>query len=315
MELVYVNDPEQIRKCTDMIWDMCQESYRPIGGFLSIKSKDDFAKRVNHLKLVLVELDDGTTGLGACGLYRFVNFGFKAIGYASNKNVADYRDCVKLIIEDDIAKYDSWYWVEASYAIAKWFGDLGGYAIPNVYVPEITGYKVTDDSLKDDGFKYIQQVGVGVNTQLVTKEMYGFANRETYDRIMKDYGDRGTFVKRVSEMKKAWKENPENKGKFESVLTEAARRAPDTVPTDINSCIIYVYNLDEFHVENDVYEVPPEWHECLEFSIKVLEKYYTEYQSRTVSEAIRVGKDLLGRVTPLELHRFPEMPDIKHSTL
>ena len=313
MELVYVRDPREIEKCTDFVWSMCQESYQPIGGFLSIKSKEDFPNRVDLLKLVLVDTSDGTTAVCACGLYRDINGGFKGIGFASNKDVSSYKTWVKLIIRDDIAKFSEWYWTEASHGIGKWFNELGGYAIPNIYVPEILAGVVSEDDLCEDGFTYRRLVGPAGHKVIIEKQMYGFANQEAYEKIMSEYGGMGKFVDYLDEHKPNW--NVANERDFDQVLSEAAELPSYKMPKLVTVCVGYIYNLDEFHVESDAYEVPQKWLDNLEYAMTVLKQYVKQYPVKPVVKAIGVGEDLQKQLTPLVLHRFGHIEPPPHTTI
>ena len=313
MELVYIRDPEQIDKCSEFVWDMCQKSYKPIGGFLSIQDKKDFTRRVDLLKLVLVDSNNNTSNVGACGLYRERNGGFKGIGFASNKEVPNYRECVKLILRDDIVRYSDWYWTEASHGISKMLIELGGYAIPNVYVPEILNGLVSDNDLCDDGFTYRRTVGSGKDKRIVEKEMFGFANQETYDTIISDYGTFENFVNYLEQCKPNW--NIDNADDFGQILSEAADLPSYKLPKLVRACIGYIYNLDDVHTENDIYEVPQKWLDNLEYSLKVLRLYSTKYPVRPVVKAVADGEALQKQLTPLVLHHFGKIMPPPHTEI
>ena len=301
MQLVYAVSKEEILKCADFVLALCEESYRPIGGFKSLANVSDFGKRVNLLKLVLIENSDGEYDVGACGLYRFINDGYKAIGYASNKRVNEYLDCMKMIIQDDISKYSDWYWVESSHAIAHLFEKLGGYAIPNIYVPKFTGNAVKESDLMDDGFGYRRIIGVGDDAVEVIKHMYGFPNKDSFDELMNIYGTLDNFVAKAKDMAK-----PENS------LFESVNNIPGSLPEAIRMRIMFIYNFDDCIVENDIYEYPQSWFDVLNDVMKILKKYYINHPVRSVEEAIKLGNDILHRVTVLELHQFKAPPPVPH---
>lgn len=301
MQLVYVVSQDEILKCADVVFALCEESYRPIGGFKSLANKSDFGKRVNLLKLSLEDKDNGEVDIGACGLYRFINDGYKAIGYASNKRVPGYLKCMQSIIQDDINKFDQWYWVESSHAIAHLFEKQGGYAIPNIYVLELTGHAVTESDLMPDGFGYRRKIGVGDAATDVIKYMYGFMNRDTYNELMSIYGSLDNFVTEILKMKEPDKH-----------LFESLENIPDSLPKEIRARIMFVYNFDDCIAENDVYEYPQTWLDALNNAMRILKKYYINHPVRAVEEAINLGNDILGRVTVLELHQFKAPPPVPH---
>lgn len=299
MELVYINSAKEIEKCADFVLDMCNKSYQPIGGFKSLSSPDDFVKRVNRIKLVLI--NDKETTVGACGLYRYINDGWKAIGYASNKSVPNYVDCVKLIIRDDIARYKDWYWVEASHAIAHLFEKMGGYCIPNIYVPEFTAHMVKDSDLLPDGFGYTKKVGLGINAIKVAKYLYGFPNQDMYQKIMDIYGDIDNFVNETRKIKQ-----------LDRSVLESTGSIPGSLPSQIRILIMFIYNLDDCITENELYEFPPKWIDTLKNTMRMLNQYVINHPSRAVEEAIKLGNEISGKITSLDLHQFKGVPDVPH---
>ena len=304
VELVYISDPEQIEKCRDFVLDMCHKSYQPIGGFKSLANASDFTKRVNRIKMVLEAADSGDNAVGACGLYRYINDGWKAIGYASNKDVPSYIDCIKLIIRDDIAKYKDWYWVEASHAIAHLYEKMGGYSIPNIYVPEFTAYAVKESDLMPDGFGYTRKIGLGDAAVRVIKYLYGFPNRDMYMKIMDIYGDMGNFVAEVNKIKQ-----------LDKTVLESVNNIPGSLPSQVRTLIMFVYNLDDCIIDNDVYEFPPSWFETFHNVMRMLNQYAMKHPCKAVEEAIKLGNDISTRITPLELHQFKGVPPVPHTEL
>lgn len=229
----------------------------------------------------------------------------KAVGNASNKKVPNYRECVRTIIQDDIANYDKWYWVEASHTIERWFDEMGGYAIPNTYVSEFTKHQLKPEDLDEDGFHYNLTIGGHWNTKIVKKRLFGFCNQEMYDSIIAEYENLQNFVDYVRDMAKS----PDN------ILTEATAAKPEYLPKNIQTLIMFIYNFDETCQENDFYEVPPEWMNLLRFAMKHLKAYASNHPGRAVEESIDLGNELLATIQPLELHQFHAPKPMPHSTI
>jgi len=299
MQLLYVRDPEQIVGYSDTVWDICQRAYRPIGGFKSLSRKEDIGKRVQLLKLVHTADADGNPVIGACALYLDTNEGFKGIGYAGNKGItSDYKECLELIIQDDIAEFTGWYWVEASGAVDSYFMKNHGILIPNIYVSRLLHREMSQEDLLPDGFWYKVRLGLS-DPEVYTKRLYGFPNKEAYDSIISTYSTLDNFTKLTQDVLQ---------GKIKaSDLPKLESEEP--VPVDkLKGALWYIFNLDECCVANDLYEVPPLWIALLKESMDLLYKYHDRYHSTSINNMMRIGEDLTKRLTPLAFHPFETHP-------
>lgn len=300
MNLVYVVDRPAIIKLEDAIWSICQIAYEPIGGFKSLRNKKDI-RTCKLLKIVWTTDKFGNSAIGACALYkqRPGEDGYRGIGYAGNFEVQDYRECVQEIVKDDIANFDKWFYVESSRAIEHYFEKHGGYAIPNIYVPEILGRDFPKECLLADGFKYVTTIGPNENSTQETKQMFGFKSRAIYDKLISIYGDLDNFSRRIKELKAGIKN--------EDV------RVFDNIPMDDVSIVTtFVYNFEDCILENDLSEVPVEWIDLLDYAIQVLEASIKQ-DSKTIQGVLDIAYTLKDMVTPLYLGIIHAEKPIPHS--
>ena len=287
---------DAIAPYVDDVWEICQRAYQPIGGFLSIADKSDFLKRVHRLKLVNSTDTEGNPKIGAVALYRRQNEGFKGIAYAGNKGVVEnYRECIQAIILDDVKRYAEWYWTEASGAVAHYFEKNGGIPIPNIYVPYLLEKEIPEDAMSDDGFSYTTAVGPMANQYNIEKRLYGFVNKETFERLMAVYKDMDNFAGTVKKLMNR-EIKPVDLPKLESVELMQ--------PDEIRSYIMYIYNMDDTCMQNKCWIVPKSWIDMLEFSMKKLQDVYSRLHSQGIEDALFLGKDLRARVTPVTYGQF-----------
>ncbi|MCQ2210716.1 MAG: hypothetical protein MJZ34_10530 [Paludibacteraceae bacterium] len=301
MKLVYLFDKQQIINLENAIWDICQLAYEPIGGFKSLRNKRDI-RTCKLVKIVWTNDEYGNSIIGACALYRQRpgEEGYRGIGYAGNINVNDYRECVQEIIKDDIANFDKWFYVEASRAIEHYFEKHDGYAIPNVYVPEILGKDIPKECLLDDGFKYMTTIGPNENSSTEVKQMFGFKNKAIFDKLMDIYGSLDDFSRYIKELKLG-------------IKNEDSRIFNNIPMDDINIVTTFVYNFDDCVLEYDLNEVPSEWIDLLDYAINVLESKKT-INNKTIQGVLDIAYNLKGIVSPIYLGVIHAEKPIPHST-
>ena len=299
MELLYIEGREQIIGYAETVLEMCDRAYQPIGGFLSLSSKDDFKRRVSQLKLVWTRLADGTPKLGACAIYRNVRDGIKAIGYAGNKGIVpEYRECTQMIIRDDVSAFNGWYWAEASDAIAHYFEKNGGIMMPNVYVPTILDRRIPDEDLLEDGFSYVTTVGGFRQPTRVQKRLYGFPNKDFYDKIMEVYGTFDNFSDYVNKLRDGIIKMSDI-SRLEALGMPSDKQIDKMLPEDIKKIMSFIYNMDETCMENRLVDVPSKWITLLDFAIKTLTAVYKRLNNKTIEEAICLGIELKNKLIPL----------------
>lgn len=289
-KLVYVRDKESLKEYEDVVWDMLQRAYADKHGYRGLRHKKDI-RTCSLLKLVWSTDNNNNEAIGACALYKYRDEGYRNIGYAGNRGVVpDYRECVQEIVKDDITPYDNWYWVEASGAIEHYFEVHGGYAIPSMYVGEITGKDIPKEDILPDGFRYNRLIGTGSDAFVEPKQLFGFANKFVFDGLMKIYGDLDNFTKAIKELK------AKNAQKSEATLSLDAN-----TPEDIRIVLLYIYNLEECVIENNLYEVPNEWLSLLDYAENTLKTTQCTYSRRAIEDGINTAETLKESLEPVTL--------------
>ncbi|BAV39180.1 hypothetical protein BPT24_057 [Tenacibaculum phage pT24] len=146
----YVNltSKEQMRENIDVIWDILQRTYAPIGGFLTAKTKEDLINKTDFIKMVRRE-----GRIVAVALYKDKK-GRKAIAKGSDGTDLGKKG-VKDIYMEDIKLGRAW--GEFSGASAGYQIKKGAVPIPSKYAKDILGKEIL--SYNDDGFHYTREIG------------------------------------------------------------------------------------------------------------------------------------------------------------
>lgn len=206
--------------------------------------------------------------------------------------------------EDDIAKYDSWYFVEASDAIEHYFEKHGGYAIPNRYVSSVLQRSVDPNDLSSDGFHYNTVIGgIGQEKSVVAKQLFGFPNRDVYDELMAEYGSLDNFSSHIAKLKAGQKPT-----------VEATKFLDKSIPYDVRTAINFIENFDECVMQNGLREVPGKWMELLDFAVKLVNVWRVDHRSsEEIDDAMLIAEDLKSSLSVLILHKFHAKKPLSHS--
>jgi hypothetical protein len=138
---------EEIEPYIDVIWDMMERTYEPIGGFKSARSKEDLLNKTFFAKLVR-----RNNKIVAAALYKD-KYGRKAIAKGSDGS-SEGIAAVKEIYRDDVKFDRSW---------GEFFGkpeslllQYGGVPIPNSLAGEILGKPIL--KLNPNGYHYTRMI-------------------------------------------------------------------------------------------------------------------------------------------------------------
>ena len=251
MKVKYTENRDDFYKYKEDVWNMLTLSYEKVkGGLKSYKSYKDFKDR--HHALKLVEYPD----LIACATYRHIFYNnidtLKMVAIGCDQT-DEGKKGLKLIVRDDIKSEGYIFWAEASGAIEHYFEEFGGYKIANCYAKEILGKE--DIELDDDGFHYKRRIGKE-EEDIYTKIIYGFKDKETFERINKHID---------------WVELPKVK------FTEKSDKDIATQLTLAYDIIEAVYSANE---DSGVYELFPNWYDYLLKARQTLEKYENNLKRR-----------------------------------
>jgi hypothetical protein len=144
---VNLRTKEELEKYIDVIWDILQSSYAPIGGFKSAKSKEDLISKTGLAKLVR---KDGK--IVAVKIYK------DELGRKSIAGGTDGSDVGKIwfikMCEEDIKLNRAW--GEVSGKMEHIMLSKGATPIPNTMVADILGKPVL--SLDPDGYHYTREI-------------------------------------------------------------------------------------------------------------------------------------------------------------
>lgn len=161
------------------LWDFLNNGYKKAG-------YEKFCGCDNHRSLLrnanLVKIGFYNNEWVAVSVYTGYRDGFKNVGITATTNdkLRDYGvRAVRTIIKNDIGNFDNFFWSECSGAIEYLYEKYNGIKIPNEYVENILQKSVTIES---DGFHYSRLI----QGDLQRKIMYGFNNKETFDKILSE---------------------------------------------------------------------------------------------------------------------------------
>lgn len=260
-----VTDKEEMSKYVNDVWNILDLSYKDVGGFKSARNPKDLLRTTNLMKLVII---DGE--IVACATYRELG-GFKMHGIGCNQTDIG-KHWVKEIIKDDISNFKGWYWAEVSDAIEYFFKKFNGYPIPNIYVEQLLGKEV---KLLDDGAHYIRKIGID-GTEY-KKIIYGFRDKELYDKVMAEIENYADFMKKINQLGESFIRYPQN----------------------INNAIYIIENIYNLHYEDGFNELLPQWYDLLQKSLNELQG--CGIADGTIKQYIETCEHLLQEMPVLEL--------------
>lgn len=144
---VNLHTKQELSKYIDIIWDILQKSYAPIGGFLTASSKEDLIEKTGMAKLVRKN-----NKIIAVKLYKD-DQGRKSIAAGTDGSNEGKLWLVKMFQED--IKLDR-AWGEFSGKAEHLMLKYGGIPIPNELAGEILNKPII--SLNPDGFHYTREI-------------------------------------------------------------------------------------------------------------------------------------------------------------
>lgn len=154
-------DRQDVEMYKDEVWDILQQSYKPIGGLLGVDTIDDLIADSDMWKLV-------TKGgkVVAVFCYTFKRGGRKSMLGGTDGTEEGKRWFYKMI-DEDIRNVDRAQFAEVSGVMEHIFKKRGANPIPGIVAQRILSDKQLE--ILEDGFHYRRMIG----GQLCTKIMYG----------------------------------------------------------------------------------------------------------------------------------------------
>ena len=129
----------------DIVWDMLQNSYKDIGGFLTANSKAELIKKSS-----LWKLDRRNNKIVAVAIYTSKNLGRKLIAVATDGTDTGKNSLFNIIREDIKMMNQRQAWAEVSGKMEYLYNKFGGVVIPSKYVQDILKDKEIYNK-EDDG--------------------------------------------------------------------------------------------------------------------------------------------------------------------
>lgn len=227
MTCYFVDNKKILKMLISTISSMVKIAYEKSGGYAGDSSPRSLLKNTDRAKIVF----DSNKNILAIALYRTDLGGFKRFCSAGIPENELSLNAVQTIIQDDIAPFDNWYWVEASGFIETLFKQFGGNPIPNYLANEFLRLSPDRLSLDDDGVHYIRTVG---SAKIPKKKMiFGFKDKAIAEKVCLKVANYEDFKLNVNKL-------------FES-------------DSDIDVSCQIIRQIFEFHDEWNCNEMLPEW--------------------------------------------------------
>ena len=158
--------PEQKREYIDVVWDILQKAYAPVGGFKSVSSKEELIDDSSIWKLVR-----RADKIVSVVIYKN-KAGRKIIGLATDATEQGKADLIKTIA-DDLKLCRAW--AEVSDKPEKMMSRLGGVPISNKLAGKLTGKEILGYDL--DGVHYTRLIAGEPHRKII----YGFPEMSAED--------------------------------------------------------------------------------------------------------------------------------------
>ena len=142
---ITVTNNNDMSKYVDIVWDMLQNAYKEIGGFLTAKTKDELIKKSSLWKMVR-----RNGKILAVKIYTSKKGGRKSIACATD-GTKEGKDALYSIIKEDIKMMDQRQaWAEVSGKMEYLYNKFGGVVVPSKYIQDILADKEIFNQ-KNDG--------------------------------------------------------------------------------------------------------------------------------------------------------------------
>lgn len=169
---VTVTNNNDMNKYVDIVWDMLQNAYKEIGGFLTAKTKDELIKKSSLWKMVR-----RNGKILAVKIYTSKKGGRKSIACATN-GTPEGKDALYSILKEDIKMMDQRQaWAKVSGKMEHLYNKFGGVVVPSKYVKDILKDKEIFGQ-KDDG-----HYSRNIKGEPHEKIMFGWIDPEIKQRV------------------------------------------------------------------------------------------------------------------------------------
>lgn len=288
------NDLDFIKKNIDVIWGILQDGYSDMGGFKGYESRSDLLKKSTMVKLGFYDSE-----IIAVDVFNGYLGGHKSVGitcYKYNNHEAG-KLLVKMIIEENIKRWNEWIWAEVSGKIEHYYKKYGALEVADkyipIYLPNLT-YK-----LVGDGFHYHKRFKKDDENTLTDKEkedrckmIIGVKDVETYNTLIEDaYAPLIEFVNNIGIVKL------DESNVFGKYFAKKSK---------VEQAKIIVDKFVAYIEDEEMYELPKKYYDLFVENISFLEEslkkgtYPTTLRKIYLEECIENGKNALKKLSILK---------------
>ena len=262
---------DKIREIGDLLWNMQTVSYADIGGLKAYRSKEHFLSMAKYAKVAYYG-----ESIVACSIYRNMLGGYKLMVLGCNQGQSG-KEGIRAITQDDIAKLDLHYWVEASGEIERYFKKHNGCPMPNFFASKILG---TDDESIRLSKKDMVHYERAISEEWFEKIIFGIQSEDIYNAVIAEVEDYSRFLKSVNNIHD---------------------KAVPGLKYSLKQAYYIAENILRANEEDGFNELIPSWYDALH---DVLKTFRASEQTQSVEDYIEYCDYLLKTMPQLELHKI-----------
>lgn len=270
--LIQITDKNQISFNSQRIMEILTNSYKNIGGFKTFDSVKDVGKKVN---LLYGYFNYGV--LDACAIYQNFLGGYKMVGCGTIDNSKENKQHIHEIIKNDIDNIKEWKWAEVSGGVERLFRKYGGNPIPF----EIARVILRKDLNNIDGFHYNRSIGM--NRDVFTKCIYGFPDKNVYDKVVND-------IETISDFKnyQDFKNYANNTPIYENTKVKEFEDLIGEFNNKELFALEVLYRINNFVTSYNCYEITKNMYQYMVYSINLIGN--KRYSEQKVNDTIEMSK-------------------------
>lgn len=245
----------ELEKYSKEIWNILQNSYKNIGGFLTYSNIDDMLMNTSFSTLYFKD-----NRLVSCAIYKNALGGEKMVGCGTLNGSKEEKLALHKIVQNDINEFSKWHWAEVSGGVERLFKKYNGNPIPNILAPTILRRPKMQLVFDKDGSHYKRDI----NGSNISKIIYGFNSQEIYDKVENEIYQLTGFDS-YEAFKKEKNELP--------AICESHNYLKNHMNNRIAFSMEVLIQLDYIYRDNAIRELPYELYECFVDAISRLNGY------------------------------------------
>ena len=187
------NNWNYIKENIKQLWEFLNNGYKR-AGYEKFCGCDNYRSLLRNANLIKIGFCDGVWV--AVSVYTGYRGGFKNVGITATVDENLRSQGVKIvhnIIKTDIGNFKNFFWSECSGAVERLYEKYNGIKIPNEYVSTILQKVIIPE---EDGFHYLRDI----KGDMQRKIMYGFNDKDTFEKILKEREEYIKVRKQVSQV-------------------------------------------------------------------------------------------------------------------